>query len=427
MWDEENDKRMRDAANHFQPPFDEAAWQKMEQLLDENLPQKKDRKRFLFLLPFVLMLAGFVFFVFFYHNNHSSTQRHFHENPVTKNNPSVENPHNENITAKVIERNKKKAIATTGNDSKERKTKLVEENGNAVNNVVKKGNQNKIFDGNIAQNEPEKATLNPGKNYADSKPTNSSKSDFTEKDDKMSSTSKAETKQQTLGENVSQIKDETTKAKRDEKSVKQQPEKKKNFANDFSLSFSAGPGVSAVGNNEGKLTLDFGIGAAYRFSKHFGVRAGVLVSKKIYSATPEQYNPGIGNYTYLEKINANCNVIDIPLNIDYYFKQKGKHGWFISTGLSSYLMKKESYDYVYKTPGGQVYNKDWTIKNQNKHFFSVLNLSAGYQYSLNKRFSLVVQPYIDLPLTGIGAGKVKLNSGGILFTVKAKPFLKKTN
>ena len=119
-------------------------------------------------------------------------------------------------------------------------------------------------------------------------------------------------------------------------------------------------------------------------------------------------------------------MIDIPLNVDYYFAQKRKHGWLISAGLSSYLMKKESYDYFYKTPAGQTYNKDWTISNKNKHFFSVLDVSAGYEYLLNKRFSLAVQPYIDVPLTGIGAGKVKLNSAGILFTLKTKPFVKKS-
>ncbi len=80
----------------------------------------------------------------------------------------------------------------------------------------------------------------------------------------------------------------------------------------------------------------------------------------------------------------------------------------------------------YKTPAGQTYNKDWSNSNQNKHFFSVLDLSVGYQYLMNKQFSLAAQPYVDLPLTGIGAGKVKLNSAGILFTIKAKPFLKKS-
>jgi hypothetical protein len=54
----------------------------------------------------------------------------------------------------------------------------------------------------------------------------------------------------------------------------------------------------------------------------------------------------------------------------------------------------------------------------------VLNFSGGYQYSFNKQFSFAAEPYINLPLKGVGEGKVKLNSGGILFTLKMKPFLK---
>jgi hypothetical protein len=87
-------------------------------------------------------------------------------------------------------------------------------------------------------------------------------------------------------------------------------------------------------------------------------------------------------------------------------------------------MKKENYEYYFKTPAGQIYDKDWSVSNKNKHLFSVLSISGGYQYSFNKQFSIVAEPYINLPLTGIGSGKVKLNSGGILFTIKAKPFLK---
>lgn len=427
MWDDENDKKLRDAAGNFQPAFDESAWQKMEQLLDKNLPQKKDRKRLFFLLPFLLILAGFIFFIFFYHNSDSNLlQSNVPVNTPVKTDPAKEKPGNEKTATSLnLVKNNKIAIATTRNDFKKKKITAIYENGNAVNDFVKSNNQHKIDDKGISPDEAQNAALKPDKNEGDSKLTNSSNSDFADKNDQLSNISKAETKQPALEKNIFQITDETAHAKTNQKPVKQKVKKQESFVNDFSLSFSAGPGVSAVGNNEGKLTLDFGIGIGYSFSKHFGVRTGIFISKKIYSATPEQYNLPATNYNYLEKINANCNVIDIPLNIDYYFNQKGKHNWFVSAGLSSYLMKKESYDYVYKTPGGQLYNKDWTIKNQNEHFFSILNLSAGYQYFLNKRFSLAVQPYIDLPLTGIGAGKVKLNSGGILFTVKAKPFLKK--
>ena len=34
----------------------------------------------------------------------------------------------------------------------------------------------------------------------------------------------------------------------------------------------------------------------------------------------------------------------------------------------------------------------------------------------------MAEPYIKLPLSGVGYGKVKLNSGGLLITVGFKPF-----
>jgi hypothetical protein len=86
-------------------------------------------------------------------------------------------------------------------------------------------------------------------------------------------------------------------------------------------------------------------------------------------------------------------------------------------------MKSESYDYYYKyTLTGPTINSKWTTKNENKHFFSVLTLSGGYQHHLSKNISLTIEPYIKLPLSGVGYGKVKLNSGGMLFSIGAKPF-----
>jgi hypothetical protein len=133
---------------------------------------------------------------------------------------------------------------------------------------------------------------------------------------------------------------------------------------------------------------------------------------------------GSSNYDDLQGVDANCNVDEIPFNLYYSFGKVKSHNWFVSAGLSSYLMKKESYEFYYKTAVGDTYKNDWSIKNKNKNIFSVLNLSAGYQHTFNKRFSIMAEPYIKLPLSGIGAGKVNLNSGGILFTITMKPFLK---
>jgi hypothetical protein len=52
----------------------------------------------------------------------------------------------------------------------------------------------------------------------------------------------------------------------------------------------------------------------------------------------------------------------------------------------------------------------------------VVNLSGGYQYHFSKRFSLLAEPYLKMPVSGIGFGKVKLNSAGVLITASLRPF-----
>jgi len=45
MWDEEINKKIKEAADQYHPAYDEEAWGKMEKLLDKHLPQKKDWRR----------------------------------------------------------------------------------------------------------------------------------------------------------------------------------------------------------------------------------------------------------------------------------------------------------------------------------------------------------------------------------------------
>jgi hypothetical protein len=85
-------------------------------------------------------------------------------------------------------------------------------------------------------------------------------------------------------------------------------------------------------------------------------------------------------------------------------------------------MKRETYHYYYKDQLGQDRYKSWTIFNENKHYFSVLTLSAGYQRNINKTFFVSAEPYLKMPLSGIGYGKIKLNSAGVQFSVGAKLF-----
>jgi len=178
-------------------------------------------------------------------------------------------------------------------------------------------------------------------------------------------------------------------------------------------------------SNAGKVKPVYGAGLSYAIGKHLIVSSGFYVAKKIYSATPYQYKSSGYTAPYLKDIGADCKIFEIPISIYYSSKQVKNHSWLGGIGLSSLLMKKETYDYNYQIPSGQIYSYQKTVDNENKHYFSVLTISAGYQYQLNRHFALIAEPYFKLPLTGIGLGKIKLNSTGILITAAIKPFAKK--
>jgi hypothetical protein len=41
--------------------------------------------------------------------------------------------------------------------------------------------------------------------------------------------------------------------------------------------------------------------------------------------------------------------------------------------------------------------------------------------SLGKHFSIQAEPYLKVPLKGLGIGNIRMDSYGILFTLKYKP------
>jgi hypothetical protein len=169
-----------------------------------------------------------------------------------------------------------------------------------------------------------------------------------------------------------------------------------------------------------RVGYNAGLTVGYRFNKRWSVNTGVIITKKNYTAFGKDYHPPKGYWTYnvyLNTVNANCNMIDIPLNVRYDFISNKKNHAFISTGLSTYFMNKETYDYHFTYNG--VYGRDQrSYDYKTKHWFSILNVSTGYERSINRRFSLQLEPYLKIPVKGLGFGKVNLNSYGAYFSVK---------
>ena len=183
----------------------------------------------------------------------------------------------------------------------------------------------------------------------------------------------------------------------------------------LSLSVIYAPAINSVNNfGRAKVGNDVGLLLTAGLTKRISVTTGAIYAKKPYESSFNDYNPtfkpSLGSDP--QSVYADCRVLDIPLNINYSLFQKGKNSLTVGTGLSSYLMLKESYRYIYNTN----YNNppySYSISNQNKHWFGVVNLEAKYQHQISPKIGIGLQPYLKIPINEIGYGNVKLQSLGM--------------
>jgi hypothetical protein len=416
MWSDEFDKKINDAADHHLPPFREQDWNKMNMLLDKHLPEEKKKRRFMPLL--FLLLGGFSMLIVL----------------TTYKQAPVESPGN-NGNDKLTDH----TTPNPGNQSEDQdNSSIVAEPGNHYPSEQPSDNiQRPVPSEDIAPTTKRIAITgnNEKRNQyiASAIPTASidaprpsTESTLTIEDQRTSILTTddppAQHNQPSVTDSVRTTIEEKYPEKAEEERKKAQNEK----GSKWQISFSTGPDLSLVGlNKTGDWKMQYGVGIGYSISNRIQIRTGFMVSRKLYYADSSDYNPPKGFWDYypnLQKIDANCLVYEIPLNVVYSFKPANKHQWFVSGGLSSYLMKEETYEYYYKDPSGQDRYRERTISNENDHILSILHVSGGYQYKLSDKLSLMAEPYMKLPLGGVGFGKVKLNNTGVLFTVGYKPF-----
>ncbi len=166
---------------------------------------------------------------------------------------------------------------------------------------------------------------------------------------------------------------------------------------------------------------NLGLLLEYRLTNRLRVTTGLLRSKKQYVARREDYDFGAFTSRVLQRdftdVEGTCTVLDVPLDLRYDFVAKPNYRVFGGLGLSSYFMQRENYSYEYQENSTAKYWNGSAV-NQNRHLLSVLNLSAGYEHGLGRHWSAQAEPYLKVPLAGVGLGKVRLASAGVFFGLK---------
>ncbi len=127
-----------------------------------------------------------------------------------------------------------------------------------------------------------------------------------------------------------------------------------------------------------------GLLVGFRLNKKFSVESGVFWDKKyyytdgkffstkrVYSNTPAK----------IKNVDGLCYMTEIPLMVKYNFQPSGKTNFSTSAGVSSYIMKKEIYDYAVDN-NGQFYQHSSTYNTHSTNLLAVANFAIGYNREL---------------------------------------------
>jgi hypothetical protein len=425
-------------------PFNEEAWQRMEQLLDGD----KKKRRFAlwwWLLPLLLIGGGTAVYL---HNNiadnativsdnlkskieevETNNQTTKTENKVAEQvvindtntlNPSIAKA-NDNSKVAIKETVPAVTKSTANNASFKTATdkKLVARANTTDQRKSRNDNhQPTILDNTTAQNvqlSTQQDASNSNASIVDGATTKNIDNPTTNADVKpaeiVNSTDKKEVKNSV-----------DTAAKLAVITQQDNPKKKTSFLSKFEISaFAAADITSSNLSLKDPKSLTFGIGLSYQITKKLSIATGFGVSRKLYSADSADYKnqPWVAAAYKLKTVDANCLVYELPINLQYQFAQSKKATWLAIGGVSTYFMKSESYDYNYL-----YYNmprkSNYLIEDKNNHLLSILNLAVGYRRQLGKQLSYQLTPFLKIPLTGIGEGKVNLYSAGLQLSLNLK-------
>lgn len=427
MSNPENDSRLeqlsREAADRYTVKAS-PSWDTMERELDKVLPiEKKKRRPFLFwwIIPGVLLGGA----ILWNNLNTRETKKENIASTIVQNNtkkestienslqqvPQQEAPH----TMTFIEAEKKEKKSSTdkkytqtssSTDIRKNKSNSTVVEQEEASAAVKSNSQSLIISTEEKKVNIKTATTSSAENAQFIRPTIDTGSNVIDKG--------ILTAKDSSSLSITHTEDPTTLTTKD--STISKPSKIKG---NFSLALVAGMDATTVKfRYADKASLSGGIMIGYHFNNNWSIHTGGLYTRKNYKMAGSDFKAPAGSWVAnykLETVDGFCNMWEVPLSVRYTFDAKTKTKAFISSGLSSYFMTRENYNYFYYYNGLPV-RRNANYPNGKTHLFSILKLSAGWIRETGKRSSLAIEPFANLPLSGLGFGSVKLSSFGVNFS-----------
>jgi hypothetical protein len=175
----------------------------------------------------------------------------------------------------------------------------------------------------------------------------------------------------------------------------------------------AGPDISTIKlQSVKKVGYSWGLLLGYRFTKRVSLETNLLWARKDYFTDGkyiDKKNFSIPSTVPVINLNGYCNMYEFDITGRYDFSPYKKQHFFARGGFASYFMKEQDYTYLATNPAGTPYSQSGEYGNTTNNLFSVLHISAGYEYKAGK-VSVRIEPYLKIPTKGLGEGKLSFTS-----------------
>ncbi len=436
--DSELDRLSREAAGRYETPGN-ANWQALSEELDKVMPQEKKRRFLLWWLLPVLLAGGALTYGIINRENKNiasseknipafSTDKTAEQATTLNNNKSTGSDiAATDKTDKQTEISTEKAI-TAPQVKENTKSSLNESNLNGSSFSSVKGRNNKVLANHKAVvksiDKTETGVITAESAVVIPEPTKTAEQPPVIKEQKEITKENIAADQPQQPVTAAPAKTETptveSPANNDEKKTVQKislPARGKGW----SFALLTGLDKSTVKFTYGYTPgFNLGMEVAYHFNDTWAIRTAGIFTQKKYKIAGEDFTAPKGtpiSYFKLDQVEGSCHMWEIPLLVSYTISRNGKKSVTLNTGLSSYFMTHEDYDYYYPYNGVPT-TKSASYNSTDTHILSVAHLSAGFENRLSNTLSLQVEPYAKIPLGGVGFGNIKLSSFGVNLSVQ---------
>ncbi len=437
--DSELDRLSREAAGRYETPGN-ANWQALSEELDKVMPEEKKKRRFLFwwILPGLLAGGALTYGIINRIGNPTasteknipavSTDRSTEPSSTSSNNPTHES--GIALTDKKAATPTETQVTIASPQIKESTTSLISKGktGISVSSARKAGNKSGLNNTRSVAGTTDKTetgstpapspVVNPEVSRVAEQPMVikeqkeiTKENNQTEKAEQAPIPSPAKTEKEAITEE-SPIKEEKKTVEKNNLPAR---------GKGWSFGLLAGVDKSTVKFKYGyKPGINLGLEVAYHFNDTWAVKTGGIYTQKNYKLAGEDFTAPKGSwasYYKLDQVEGYCRMWEVPLLVSYTLHSNGRKSVTLNTGLSSYFMTKEDYDYYYYFNSAPA-SRNFSYNSTDTHVLSIVHLSAGFENRLSNTMSLQVEPYAKIPLGGVGFGSIRLSSFGVNFSVQ---------